>query len=225
MPDDTRVWDGDHFTTQALKQLRDEREAQALTWLDGTLNEHNVSLQTKAALVVLVVPQEAFTLGIVHDLSGIHGVDPPFGYRDGSSKFDGEGYVATSQTRWGRVKVLHNGVVEGVAALNSYASGPDEVQVQPMLTDLENNAGAYLDVLHHVFHGSGGSWLTFTLANVSGLKMSVRPPKTVGPPFTGDSLRLPLLAVDMPTQNRLPDQVAHQIVESLRDIVGRAFGL
>lgn len=167
------VWAGDHFAPAELAQLRDDREQKALAWLDAKLAGE--SGDTKAALVVLVVPVEAFAAGVLLNLDRVTHIDPPLGDRVGSGGTLAEGRYFTSYSRPGRALVLRNGLVEGVSWLNVITDGNQRVDLGAMHSATEDNVRAYLDMQQKDLGLSGEAWLALSLGHASGLGALYRP--------------------------------------------------
>ncbi len=212
------VWEGDHFAPIELAQLRADREQKAVAWFDAATA--NSSGNTKAALILLVVPEEAMAAGVLLPLNRVGHIDPPLGYGDGVSGMDGEGRYFESKSPTGRVKVLRNGVVDGISWLHALTDGTTaRVDVDAVQTMVEHNVRAYLEVRHQEMHLGGRSWLVLSLVHADGLGAYNQVGQTEQARLATGRLAVPEVLVD--TSREDPADALHKLFV----VVQGAFGL
>lgn len=225
MSDEQLTWAGDHFTTAVLAQLREDREQKAVAWLDQELK--GLSGETKAGIVVLVVPEQALRPGALLNLRTVSRLDPPLGYSDGPDGWSAEGRYFTSDTRPGRVLVLRNGVIEGVAWLGPHAQPTNKVNLDPIHSNIEDNLGMYLRTQRNVLELAGPTWVMLTLAHTDGLRAynGTSRRSDTSQAATQSRIAVPPLLME-PFESNGPDtKVVAEAVRKVFDAIAGAFDL
>lgn len=216
------VWAGDHFTPIEIAQLRRDRERKALAWLDQ--ETANISSATRAALLVLVIPEEALIAGKLLNISRKRHIDPPLGYGDGPNGINTEGRFFTSSARPGRVMILRSGVVEGISQLNALTDSDQRLNLDAIHNLVEENVLEYGEMLWRELNLTGKSaWFSLTLCHTRGLGATATPrtARTEEIRLTRDQIATPALLVDV-------SQGLRELEAAVREsfaILHAAFGL
>lgn len=224
MPSGRLIWVGDHFAPIELAQLRRDRERKALVWLHDTLT--NVSSTTDASLSVLLIPENSIKTDALLDLDPVHSIEPPLNGVSTGNGGDAEGKYFTATDPTGRVKILYNGVIEGISHLNKLSNADQRVNLNTMQDALEENIRYYRKAQRSGLDLGERAWLAVSLHDASNL--GARYQHSAFGNFANERQRLTVSQLVIPEiilDDSAGATATRDVVVRIFKVIHRAFGL